>query len=58
MENFLDVGAADAARGDFDEHFSLGDFGDGNFFDADETFFAEDAGAHGFGDRAEGARCL
>ena len=33
LEDFLDVGAADAAGGDFDENFAGADFGDGDFFD-------------------------
>ena len=48
--NFLDVSATNAASGDFDQHFPFGNFGDGNLFDADDAFFAEDASAHGFGD--------
>ena len=56
LEDFLDVGAADAAGGDFDEHFAVADFGDGDFFDADDAFFAIDAGAHGLGDGAERLR--
>ncbi len=53
LEDFLDVGAADAAGGDFDEDFARADFGDGDFFDADDSLFAIDAGAHRFGDGAE-----
>src|SRR5882757_6861855 len=54
LKDFLDVGAADPASGDFDEDFVDADFGDGDFFDADDSFFAVDASAHGFGDGAEG----
>jgi hypothetical protein len=46
VENFLDVGATNAASGDFDEHFTVANFRDGNFFDADDTFVPEDTGAH------------
>src|SRR6267154_616915 len=53
LEDFFNVGAADAASGDFDEDFVDADFGDGDFFDADNSLFAVDAGAHGFGDGAE-----
>ena len=56
MEDFFDIGAADAAGGDFDEDFAVGDFRNGDFFDADEAFSAVDAGAHGFGDGGEGVR--
>ena len=38
LEDFLDVGAADAAGRDFDEDFAVADFGHGNFFDADDAF--------------------
>lgn len=55
LEDFLDVRAADAAGGYFDEDFVVADFGNGHFFDADDSLFAIDAGAHGFGDGAEGA---
>src|SRR5215471_15596515 len=55
VKDFLDVGPADATSSDFDESFALADFGDGNFFDADDAFFAVNAGTHGLGDRAEGA---
>ena len=48
--DLFDVRSADAAGGNFDEDFAVGDFGDGNFFDADDALFAVDAGAHGFGD--------
>jgi hypothetical protein len=54
LENFLDVGTADAASGDFDQDFVIADFGHGYFFDANDSFFAIDASAHGFGDGAEG----
>ena len=54
LKNFFDVGAADAARGDFDKDFALGDVGDGNFFDADDALFAVDTGVHGFGDGSQG----
>jgi hypothetical protein len=54
MENFFDVSAADSTGRDFDKDFAFGDFGDGDFFDADDTLFAVDPCAHGFGDGAEG----
>lgn len=54
MEDFLDVGAADAACGYFDKDFAIGDFRDWNFFDAHDSLFAKDARAHGFGDGTEG----
>src|SRR6266403_1997154 len=53
LEDFLDVGAADSASGDFDEDFVDADFGNGDVFDADDSLFAVDAGTHGFGDGAE-----
>jgi hypothetical protein len=31
----------------------VADFGDGDFFDPDDSLFAKDTGAHGFGDSAE-----
>jgi hypothetical protein len=46
LENFLDVGATNAASGDFDKHFTVADFRNGNFFDSDDTFVPEDTGAH------------
>ena len=53
--DFLDVGAADAAGGDFDEDFAVGNVGNGDFFDAVDGFVAENAGAHGFGYGPESA---
>src|SRR5260370_536554 len=55
LTGFDDGGAADAAGGDFDQDFVVVDFGDGNFFDAHNSLFAVDAGAHGLGN---GAKCL
>src|SRR5712691_12683962 len=58
--NLLDVGAADAAGSDFDEHFALGDFRNGNFLYADDPLFAIDTGAHGLGngtERLQGFKC-
>ena len=55
VEDFFDVGAADAASGDFDQDFVVAYFGDGDFFDADDTLFAVDAGVHGLGN---GPKCL
>lgn len=55
VEDLFDVGAADTAGGNFDEHFAFSNFGDGNFFDANDAFFAVNAGAHGFRDGVEGA---
>jgi hypothetical protein len=51
--NLLDVGAANTAGGDFDEHFAVGDFGDGDFFDANDSLFAVDTSAHGLGDGSQ-----
>src|SRR5437762_7078195 len=53
LENFLDVGPADAAGGDSYKKFAFTYFGDGDFFDADNSLFAVDTCAHGFGDGAE-----
>ena len=53
MINLLDVRAANAARGDFDEHFAFGHFRDRDSFDADNSLFAVDAGAHGLGNGTE-----
>src|SRR4029077_3080163 len=53
LEDFFDVGAANAAGSDFDEDFVIADLGNGDFFDAHDSLFAVDAGAHGFGDGAE-----
>src|SRR5579859_440957 len=53
LENFLNVRAANAARGDFDEELAFADFRDGDLFDADDSLFAVNAGTHGFGDGAE-----
>jgi hypothetical protein len=50
LEDLLNIGTADAASGDFDQDFTVGDVGDGNFFDADDALFAVDTGVHGFGD--------
>src|SRR5206468_6219964 len=36
-EDFLNIGAADAAGSDFDQDFVGTDFGDGDFFDANNT---------------------
>src|ERR1051326_2396461 len=47
LKDFLDVGAANAAGGNFDEHFVGTDFGDRNFFYLDHTFVAVDSRAHG-----------
>src|SRR3989442_6551975 len=51
--NLLDVGAANAAGGDFDQDFAVGHFRDGDFLDADDSLFAVDTGAHGLGDGAQ-----
>src|SRR5437879_7506514 len=48
--DLLDVRAANAASGNFDEDFAVGHFGDGDFFDANDSLFAVDTGAHGLGD--------
>ena len=53
LEDFFDIRAANAAGRDFDQDFVVADFGDGDFFDADDSLFAKDTGAHGFGDGAE-----
>ena len=60
MINLLDVGAANAASGNFNEHFALGHFGDGDFFHTHDSLFAVDAGAHGLGygtKRLQGSEC-
>ncbi len=51
--NLLDVGPTNATCGDFDEHFAVGHFGDGDFLDANDSLFAVDARAHGLGDGAK-----
>src|SRR6266481_1410875 len=51
--NLLDVGAADAASGDFDEHFAIAHFWDGDFLDANDSLSAVDTGAHSLGDGPE-----
>jgi hypothetical protein len=51
MEDFLDVSATNAACGYLDQHFGLSDFGYRDFLNANNSLFAEDAGAHGFGNR-------
>ena len=56
LENFLDVRAADAAGGDFDEKFAFTHFGDGDLFNEDNSLLAVNAGAHGFGDGAKRLR--
>src|SRR5256885_9537631 len=48
LENFLDVRAADAAGGDFNEDFAFTYFGHRDFFDTDNSFFAVNTRAHGF----------
>src|SRR5580692_10679113 len=50
LKDFLDVRAANAAGGHFNEHFAFANFGDGDFLDADDSFFAENTGPHGFRD--------
>src|SRR5438445_3787015 len=45
LENFLDVRAADAAGGDFDEKFAFTHFGDGDLFNEDNSLLAVNAGA-------------
>jgi len=54
--DFFDIGAADTAGGDLDKGFAVSDFRNRDIFDADDSFFAVDAGTHGFGDRAQRAR--
>jgi hypothetical protein len=54
LEDFFDVGAADATGGDFDEDFVGPDVGNRDFFNANEAFVAIDAGAHGSRD---GVKC-
>ena len=53
MENLLDVGATNAARGNLDEDFAGGHFRDRDFLDSNDSLFAVDAGAHGLGDRTK-----
>src|SRR5262249_41148323 len=53
LENFLNVGATDAACGNFDEDFARANFRDRHFFDADYALFAIDTSAHGFGNRSK-----
>jgi hypothetical protein len=52
MKNLLDIRATDPAGGNFDEHFAITDFGDRDFFDANDALFAENARPHGLGDGA------
>ena len=47
--DLLEVGAADAAGVDLDEHFAGADLGDGDGLDADVVDAAIDGGAHGCG---------
>src|SRR5260370_9463328 len=51
--NLLDVGAANAAGGDFNEHFAVSHFWDGDFLDTDDALFALHTSAHGLGDGAK-----
>src|SRR5580704_5128751 len=53
LKDFLDVRAANAAGRHFNEHFAFADFGDGDFFDADDSFFPENTGPHGSRDGPE-----
>src|SRR6266446_2446988 len=53
VENLLDVGAANATGGNFDEDSAVGHLGDGDFFDANDSLFAVDTSAHGLGDEAK-----
>ncbi len=53
LENLFDVRAANAASSNFDQHFAVAHFRDGHFFDADDSLFAVNAGAHGFGNGAQ-----
>src|SRR2546425_10488029 len=58
--NLLDVGAANAAGGDFDQDFAVGDFGNGDFLNTDDSLFAVDTSAHSLGDgtkRFHGFQC-
>ncbi len=54
LEDFFDVGPADAAGRNFDQHFAVADVGDGNFFDAHDALFAINARVHGFRHRTQG----
>jgi hypothetical protein len=49
--NLFEVGAANAAGMDADQHFAGADFGDGDGLDADVVDAAVDGGLHGRGDR-------
>src|SRR5580704_2040094 len=53
LKDFLDVRAANAAGGHFNEQFAFADFGDGDFLDADDSCFAENTCPHGFRDGPE-----
>ena len=53
VKDLLGVGAANPTSSNFDEHFAVGDFGNGNFFDADDSLFTVDASTHGFRDRPQ-----
>src|SRR5579859_3707733 len=53
LENFLDVCAANAAGSDFDEEFAFANFRHVDFFDPNDSLFAVDTRAHGFGDGVE-----
>src|SRR5262249_23065164 len=55
LVNFLNVGAANAAGCDFDKNFAFADFGNWDFFNTNNSLFAVNASAHGFGDGAESA---
>src|SRR5262249_53594184 len=55
LKDFLDVGAADAAGSDFDEHFTIADVRNRHFLDANDSPFAIDTGLHGAWNRAERA---
>src|SRR5262249_47990464 len=57
LEDFLDVGTADATSGDLDEDFAVADFGDGDFLDTNDSLLAVDASLHRFRNRAQGRDC-
>jgi hypothetical protein len=54
MEDFFDVGGADAAHGNLDEEFMGADAGYGDGFEAQVVDAAIDDGAHGFRDVRHG----
>lgn len=54
--NFLYVGGADAASGDFDEQFARADAGDRDGLEAEVIRTAINDGTHGLWDNRHGAK--